>query len=311
MHALSWAHACVRGAAGKLPQATAEVDIPNKHDLHRSAQTRALPSHAGVWQPHPAAPQTRTCAHHSAQVIRAWEIGHRSAEVAVLKCRLWHAYARCHRNKKNLRAILRSGSELVSISDRILPLVACWPRARVMRACAVGIARRGAQIGRLGAPCKAGGRWCSLPHGCRCHRALQLRAIGGPVGRAALRLETGRAGCRSRTAQNASAPEPDLDAVVVEHAGPVGCGELATLANKKLFLGRWAARGEPTSRASGWARCFGREGTPLTWGVDRWATLGLGRAPSPRRNRLFNVSGSALCSSLVPFFSWDSFSFPK
>ncbi len=90
-----------------------------------------------------------------------------------------------------------SGSELVSLSDRIMLLVACRPRARVVRACAVGVARWGDQMGRLGAPCKAGQRWCSLPHGRRCRRAPQFGAIGGPVGRAALRLETGRATCRS------------------------------------------------------------------------------------------------------------------
>jgi hypothetical protein len=75
-------------------------------------------------------------------------------------------YARCHRDKKNLRAILRSGSELVSLSYRILLLIACRPRARVIRACAVGIARPGTRIlvGRLlvGASRKAGGRWYSL-----------------------------------------------------------------------------------------------------------------------------------------------------
>ena len=118
--------------------------------------------------------------------MRAWESGgYRSAEVAVLKCRGWHVCARCHRNKKNLHAILRSGSELVSLSDRMLLLAACRPRVRVKRACAVGTARRGAQIGRLGEPCKAGGRWCSLTHGCRCRRATQFRAIGDPIGRAA------------------------------------------------------------------------------------------------------------------------------
>ena len=93
--------------------------------------------------------------------------------------------ARCHRNKKNLRAIIRSGSELVSLSDRILLLGACWPRVRVKRACAVGMARRGAQIGRLEAPCKAGGHYWALTHECRCRRAPQIRAIGDPIGRAA------------------------------------------------------------------------------------------------------------------------------
>ena len=135
-------------------------------------------------------PDAHMCPGQGAQVRRAWEPGgHRSAEVAVLKFRGWHVCARCHRYKKNLRAILRSDSELISLSDRILLLVACRPRVRVKRACAVGIARRGAQIGRLGAPCKAGGRWCSLTHECRCCRAPQFRAIGDPVGRAALPLE--------------------------------------------------------------------------------------------------------------------------
>ncbi len=123
--------------------------------------------------------------------------------------------ARCHRNKKNLHAILRSGSELASLSDRILLLIACRPRARVVRACAVGVARRGAQMGRLGAPCKAGGRWCSLPHERRCRRAPQFRAIGSPVGRAALRLETGRATCRSRTRQMQARRDIDERAWVV------------------------------------------------------------------------------------------------
>ena len=97
--------------------------------------------------------------------------------------------ARCHREKKNLRATLRSGGELAPWSDWILLLAACRQRARVKRACAVGIARRGAQIGRLGAPCKAGGHCWALTHECRCCRAPQFRAIGDPIGRAALPLE--------------------------------------------------------------------------------------------------------------------------
>jgi hypothetical protein len=136
-----------------------------KHDLHRrKAQSAHSPAgEAGaVWQPRPAAPpgQTRTCAHDRAhtEVIRAWEPRHRSVEVAVLIFRVWHVCARlgCHRNKPNLHATLRSasGSELVSLSDRILLLVACRPRTRVVCACAVGVARRGTQIGGLGAPCK-------------------------------------------------------------------------------------------------------------------------------------------------------------
>ncbi len=53
-----------------------------------------------------------------------------------------------------------------------------------------------------GLRCKVGGRRCSLTHDVMCRSAPQFRAIGGPVGRAALRLETGRATCRSRTAQD-------------------------------------------------------------------------------------------------------------
>ena len=40
-------------------------------------------------------------------------------------------------------------------------------------------------IGRLGSPCKAGGRCCSLTDACRCRRAPQFRAIGDLIGRAA------------------------------------------------------------------------------------------------------------------------------
>ena len=93
--------------------------------------------------------------------------------------------ARCHRNERNLHATLRCASGLVSLSDRIPPPVACRPRVCVKPTCAVGMVRRGAQIGRLGSPCKAAGRCCSLTHGCRCRRAPQFRAIGDPIGRAA------------------------------------------------------------------------------------------------------------------------------
>ena len=81
--------------------------------------------------------------------------------------------------------------------------------AQVIRACAVGTATGrkggGARIGRPGAPCKAVGASNHSHMEVRCRRAPQCRAIGGPVGRAALRLEPGRATCRSRAAQDADA----------------------------------------------------------------------------------------------------------
>ncbi len=99
----------------------------------------------------PAAPQTRKCA----TIGRAGHtrLGTRPS-VGGGRCPDIKGVARVC--TMNLHAILRSGSELVSLSDRILLLVACRPRAHVIRACAVSIARRGAQKGRLGAPCKAG-----------------------------------------------------------------------------------------------------------------------------------------------------------
>ena len=108
--------------------------------------------------------------------------GHRSVEVAPLTFRGWHVCARCHRHKTTLDAILRSGSELVSLSDRLLRLLARRPRAFVTRASAVCIARRGAQIGTLGAPCKAGPRALTsaltLTHG-RIHATGTARHSSG------------------------------------------------------------------------------------------------------------------------------------
>ena len=142
-------------------------------------------------QPRPAAPRTRTYAHGRA---RRSDAPGNQATIGRRRSLSWNSGGgTCAHDAtgkvKNLRATLRSGSELVPLADRILLLVACRPRVRVKRACAVGIARRGAQIGRLGAPCKAGGHWWPLTHECRCCRAPQFRAIGDPVGRAALPLE--------------------------------------------------------------------------------------------------------------------------
>ncbi len=215
-------------------------------------------SQAGVSEPRPVAPRTCTCAHGraartAAQVRRAWEPGdYRSAEVAVLEFRGWHVGARSHWEKENLRAVLQvlSGSELVSLSDRILvvlvlPPVACSlrPRVRVKRACqcALGIARRGAQIGslRLGAPCKAGGYCWPLTRRCRSRRAPQIRAIGDPIGRAAPPHER---------SQPRTAPGP----------GKMGLPGSGYLVSKRH-------RAEPASRASG---ALGRM---LLGGRARWA----------------------------------------
>ncbi len=138
-----------------------------------------------MWQPRSAAPRTRTRAHDRAR--RSDAPGNQAA-IGRRRSLSWNlgggiVRARCHRQKKNMHATLRSGSELISLSDRTLLLVACRPRVRVKRACAVVMARRGAQKERLGAPCNAGGHCWSLTHGCRCRRAPQIRAMGDPIGR--------------------------------------------------------------------------------------------------------------------------------
>ena len=181
--------------------------------------------------------------------------GHRSVEVAVLTFRGWHVCARCHRNKKNLHAVpsLRSGSELVSLPDRILLqillLIACRPRARVIRARAVGIARRGAQIGRLGAPCKAGGHWCSLPHGCA-QMSPHATAPGYRRSRRRPRSPASRNGTGHRPFANRAGckrAEIVLDAHgSCEQAGPVGWGERVTCDELIQFPATRPARGQPT-----------------------------------------------------------------
>jgi hypothetical protein len=106
--------------------------------------------------------------------------------------------------------------------------------------------------------------------------------VGGSVGRAALRLETGRAAGRSRTAQDANAPRYLLDAHGSrERAGPVGRGELPGR------LGG-AGRGDPKSRALGWAGPLRREGTPGTCPGRPGARAGIRGAP--------HLAGSPLAS---------------
>jgi hypothetical protein len=51
-----------------------------------------------------------------------------------------------------------------------------------MRLSSTGIARRGTRIGRFGAPCKVGWRWCPLPHDGRCRRAPHFRLSTVPSG---------------------------------------------------------------------------------------------------------------------------------
>ncbi len=67
-----------------------------------------------------------------------------------------------------------------------------------------------------------------------------------------------------------------------EQAGPVGCDKRVTCDELIQVPVTWAARGEPTSRASGWAGFFGREGTPgICPGRPRCAGRGPRRRTRP------------------------------
>jgi hypothetical protein len=71
-----------------------------------------------------------------------------------------------------------------------------------------------------------------------------------------------------------------------EQAGPVGWGDRVTCDELIQVPATRTARGEPTSRASGWAGCFGREGTPgICPGRPVHSPRGAGRGPG-RRTRL-------------------------
>ena len=59
-------------------------------------------------------------------------------------------------------------------------------------------------------------------------------------------------------------------------AGLAGWGERVTCDELIQVPAAWAARGEPTSRASGRAGCFGREGTP---GIHPDRQRSVGRGP--------------------------------
>jgi hypothetical protein len=55
----------------------------------------------------------------------------------------------------------------------------------------------------------------------------------------------------------------------------------------------------------------GRHAMDMPWSSEGRGPMGHpwpGAGPFPASK---SVPGSALCSTLVPFFSWDSFSFPK
>ncbi len=85
-----------------------------------------------------------------------------------------------------------------------------------------------------------------------------------------------------------------------KEAGPVGWGERVTCDELIQFPATRPARGEPTSRASGWAGCFGREGTPdICPGRPRGAGRGPGRhtrpaAPSPHHRNSARISWMVL-----------------
>ena len=90
-----------------------------KHDLHRrNAQSARFPANPACGSRAQRLPGRA----HVSMTGRTGQtrLGTRlywSAEVAVQKFRVWRVCARCHRNKQNLRAVRRSGSELISLSD--------------------------------------------------------------------------------------------------------------------------------------------------------------------------------------------------
>ena len=116
-----------------------------KHDLHRrnaqSARFPANPVCGSRAQRLPGRAHVPMTGHGGHTRLRTRL--YRSVEVAVLTFRAWHVCARCHRERKNLRATLRSGSELVSLSDRMLLLAACRPTC----SCQTRLCRRHGQMG--------------------------------------------------------------------------------------------------------------------------------------------------------------------
>ena len=130
-------------------------------------------------------------------MIRAWNQGIGRWRSLSRHLGAWHVCARCHRNQTNLHAIFAlAASPYHFLTGHRFWSHACRPRARVIRACAVGIARQGAQIGRLGAPCKAG-RALVLADSASIRLARRIRPLSAPVGRlAASHYEGQRRGSR-------------------------------------------------------------------------------------------------------------------
>ncbi len=120
LRALSWAHVRVWGAAGRGCHKPASLG--SAHFVRSCYVNRALLGIStsavacGSCQRLPRAEgrssfcsDAHMCPGQGAQVIRAWEPGYQSAEVAVLKFRVWRVCARCHRNKNRAALRLETG----------------------------------------------------------------------------------------------------------------------------------------------------------------------------------------------------------
>ena len=85
-----------------------------------------------------------------------------------------------------------------------------------------------------------------------------------------------------------------------EQARSVGWGERVTCDELIQFPATRAARGEPTSRASGWAGCFGREGTPdICPGRPRGAGRGPGRHTRPAAPSLHHRNSARISCTVL------------
>ena len=83
-------------------------------------------------------------------------------------------------------------------------------------------------------------------------------------------------------------------------AGLAGWGDRVTCDELTQIPAAWAARGEPTSRASGWAGCFGREGTPdICPGRPRGAGRGPGRHTRPAAPSLHHRNSARISCTVL------------